>query len=199
MQQIQSHRKYYQSNENRRFINKYNINTGMIITFRYVGSVDPKPLVFIMDTNEFVPSEKKTMSGINLNYIPIGELNRLFIRMLSNAGWELDVQTNFPKVNLWDEDDPGIRPEIIYERIIKPDLLPRRDCWRTYKYTKMASVEQVIFDFDVQPLNKLKELAQGNLKKMDQISKSEMYKYLRGNIDDSDGSDLDWEDIYDEN
>ena len=37
------------------------------------------------------------------------------------------------------------------------------------------------------------------LQKMDQISKSEMYKYLRGNIDDSDGSDLDWEDIYDEN
>ena len=51
----------------------------MIITFRYpVGNKDPRPLVFVMDTDEYVtPATKKSFSGINLNYLPIGELNNL--------------------------------------------------------------------------------------------------------------------------
>tara|TARA_Y100000034_G_scaffold111980_1_gene145568 strand:- start:18 stop:560 length:543 start_codon:yes stop_codon:yes gene_type:complete len=175
--QIQSHRKYYQKAENRRFINKFNINTGMIITFRYVGSKDPKPLVFIMDTDEFTTADKKSVSGINLNYLPIGEVNRLFIRILGNVAWELDIQTRFPKVNFWDEEEPGIKPNIIYDKIIKPELLPRRDCWRTYKYNKIASVEQIIFEFDAKPLNQLSEIAK--TKKLETISKSDMYKYLK--------------------
>ena len=34
--------------------------------------------------------------------------------MLSKVGWDIDVHTKKAKVNLWEEEDPGVRPIILY-------------------------------------------------------------------------------------
>ena len=173
-----NHRRFYQNPISRRRIGKYQILNGMILTFNYKSKSDDKPLVFVMDTDEYAtPSKKKSFSGVNLNYLPLGEVNRFFINMLSRAPWEQDKATGMPKVDLWDNENPGVRPTIIYDNIVKPKILKKRDCWRTYKYNKIASVEQIIFEFDAKPLNQLSEIAK--TKKLETISKSDMYKYLK--------------------
>jgi len=164
--------------KNRKQIPKFDIKTGMIVTFGYQG-YDNRPLVFVMDTDEYTSSDKKSFSGINLNYIPVGEINNLFVRILQKAGWELDKKTKLPKVALYDEENPGTKIEPIYNSIIKTRLINRgKDCWRTYKYTKIkGTVEVIKFNFNVSPL---KEIVDDNFKGIKKISKSTMYKRLRG-------------------
>ena len=173
-----NHRKYYSSMKNRKAIGKFDIKTGMIINFSYDG-YDKRPLVFVVDTNEYAQVDKKTFSGVNLNYISIGEVNKLFTRMLEKAGWELDKKTKLPKVDLFDEEDPGVKIEPIYNSIIKSTLLNRRkDCWRTYKYKKIkGSVEVVRFEFTISPL---KEIVNVDFKGLKKINKTTMRRMLRG-------------------
>ena len=153
-----NHKKFYVKPEQRKSLGKFHIQTGMIITFKYKDAKkDKKPLVFVMDTDEYVKSENKKISGINLNYLPISYLNKFFIRMLDKVGWEFDRYTKLPKVDLWDEENPGVRPTIIYKKIVKIFLLNRIDCWRSYNYDKITSVEHVNFNFNVKPLSELKE------------------------------------------
>ena len=40
--------------------------------------------------------------------------------MLKRAPWEQDKATGMPKVDLWDNENPGVRPTIIYDNIVKP-------------------------------------------------------------------------------
>ena len=151
-----NHRKYYTQPLNRKRIGKYRIVNGMLITFRYKSKSDITPLVFVMDTDEYVtPSEKKSFSGVNLNYLPLGELNRFFVMVLQRAPWEQDKTTGMPKVDLYDDENPGVRPNIIYENIVKPKILQKRDAWRTYKYNKITHVEQIAFTFTDKILNDL--------------------------------------------
>ena len=168
-----NHRRFFNKPEQRRIMPKTEITSGMIVFFRYPAR-DKRPLVFVMDTDEFKAPDKRTFSGINLNYMPVGEVNRFFIKVLEKAPWEYSRITKMPKVDIWDEENPGIRPNIIYNNIVKREMLNRRDCWRTYKYKKSTLVEQVNFRFTSPPLNLLTE-GDGNLKK---ISKSEMHKRL---------------------
>ena len=112
-----NHRKFYIKPEHRKSLGKFNIQTGMIITFKYKDAErDKRPLVFVMDSDEFVKKENKKISGINLNYLPISYLNKFFIRMLEKVGWEFDRYTKLPKVDLWDEENPGMKPNIIYDQ-----------------------------------------------------------------------------------
>ena len=148
----------------------------MIINFKYSGGSDSKPLVFIMDTDEYRPPKQRNFSGINMNYLPIGDINKLFLRMLSRVGWEYSKTTKMPKVDLYDEENPGVRPIILYESFIKKQLLNRRDCWRTYMYTKSSLMEQIKFDFTVSPLNQIADFLP-----LGKITKSQMYKYLKNN------------------
>tara|TARA_Y100000310_G_C20329959_1_gene644789 strand:- start:56 stop:655 length:600 start_codon:yes stop_codon:yes gene_type:complete len=152
-----NHRRFYQKSERRKIIPKFEITAGMIITFKYDKGRDTRPLVFVMDTDEYVKAEKRRFSGINLNYMPIGELNQLFIKILAKTGWEYSKITKMPKVDIWDEENPGMRPEIIYNQIIKKQVLNKRDCWRTYKYIKCNMIEQVNFQFNIPPLDNLIE------------------------------------------
>ena len=109
-----------------------------------------------MDTDEYAtPSKKKSFSGVNLNYLPVGELNKFFLLILKKAPWEKDKFTGMPKVDLYDNENPGIRPSVIYENIVKPRILKKRDSWRTYKYNKITHVEQIAFKFENKVLNKL--------------------------------------------
>ena len=174
-----NHRKYYQSMKNRKQIGKFDITTGMIVTFAYQG-YDKRPLVFVIDTDEYAPVGKKTFSGVNLNYLPISEVNNLFVRVLQKASWELDKKTKVPKVDLFDEENPGAKIEPIYNSIIKATLLNRRkDCYRTYSYASLkGSVEIVKFEFNVSPL---KEIVNQDFKKLDKINRTTMYQLLRGN------------------
>lgn len=169
-----SHRKYYTDSKNRKVIGKFKITSGMIVNFRYPGT-DSKPLVFVMDTDEYVsPAKNKSFSGINLNYLSIGEINKFFIQVLSRANWEESKETGLPKVDLWDEEDPGTKPITIYNSFVKRGLLSRKECWRTYKYNKVSTVEQIKFDFSMPPLTALKEN-----KSLKKISKSTMYRKLK--------------------
>ena len=109
--------------KNRKQIGKFDITTGMIVTFAYQG-YDKRPLVFVIDTDEYAPVGKKTFSGVNLNYLPISEVNNLFVRVLQKASWELDKKTKVPKVDLFDEENPGAKIEPIYNSIIKAPQVP---------------------------------------------------------------------------
>ena len=125
-----SHRKYYTDSKNRKVIGKFKITSGMIVNFRYPGT-DSKPLVFVMDTDEYVSPAKN-------------------------------------------EEDPGTKPITIYNSFVKRGLLSRKECWRTYKYNKVSTVEQIKFDFSMPPLTALKEN-----KSLKKISKSTMYRKLK--------------------
>ena len=140
---------------------------------------DVKPEV-VIDTDEYAPVGKKTFSGINLNYLPISEVNNLFVRVLQKAAWELDKKTKVPKVDLFDEENPGAKIEPIYNSIIKATLLNRgKDCYRTYSYSSLkGSVEIVKFEFNVSPL---KEIINQDFKKLDKINRTTMNQLLRGN------------------
>ena len=173
-----NHLRYYSSMKNRLIIPKFDIKSGMIISFPYAGSYDRRPLVFVMDTNEYVSPEKKSFSGVNLNYLPMAEINSFFLKLLNRAGWELDEKTDFPKLDIWDEEDPGVRVETLYNVLVKKQLLQRgKDCWRTYKYKKVRTVQQIKFQFQISPL---KEIADADFTKLDKIDKSTMHKLLRG-------------------
>ena len=153
-----NHRKFYSQPKNRQILPKFSITNGMIINFKYVTGGDKRPLVFVMDTDEYIsPSSKKDFSGINLNYMPIAEINKFFIKVLTKARWEYSRVTKMPKVDIWDEENPGIRPNVIYSQIVKKQILNKRDCWRTYKYQKCSMIEQINFNFTSPPLNLLQE------------------------------------------
>ena len=53
-----NHKKYYLNPKNRKQINKFDIKSGMIINFPYKGNSDKRPLVFVMDTDEYAKQEK---------------------------------------------------------------------------------------------------------------------------------------------
>jgi hypothetical protein len=176
-----NHLRYYSAMKDRLIIPKFHITSGMIINFPYSGGSDKRPLVFVMDTDEYKSPDKKNFSGVNLNYLPISEINNFFIKLLNRAGWELDEKTDFPKLDIWDEEDPGVRVETLYNVLVKKQLLQRgKDCWRTYKYSKVTSVHQIKFNFQISPL---KEILDADFSKLDKIDKSTMYKLLRGKGD----------------
>ena len=135
-----------------------------------------------MDTNEYVKPVDKDFSGINFNYVSIDEINHFFIRLLNIAKWEVGA-TGFPKVDIFDEDDPGARPEIVYTKEVKTRLLQKRDCWRTYKYNKVNTVEQVNFRFNVSPLDEITSTVTNKNTEtnilVNSISKSTMYRKLK--------------------
>ena len=177
-----NHRRYYNSMKNRKQIAKFDIKSGMIVTFGYRG-YDKNPLVFVMGTDEYVAPEKKMFHGVNLNYIPLGEINQLFVRILQRVGWEVDKATKMPKIDIFDEEDPGFRVEPIFNSIVKPRLIDRgRDCWRTYKYSKlMGSIQIIKFNFNISPL---KEIMSPDFKNLPKISKTSMRKLLKGDESD---------------
>ena len=150
-----NHKRYYTKSKNRKILGKFDIKSGMIINFPYPGKSDKRPLVFVMDTDEYAKPDKKSFSGINLNYLSTTDINKFFIKLSNMVGWEIDVRTKLPKVDLWEEEDPGVKPTKIYNSIVKKDLLKRKDCWRTYKYNKVKSVEMINFQFEVEPLKSL--------------------------------------------
>ena len=143
------HRRFYSKKEDQVTIAKLNIKSGMIVEFNYRDSSGKpsKPLVFVMDTDEYVAADKKKFMGINLNYLPHTEIEKLFTNIGTKVGWKIDKQTNFPKVNLYEEEDIGMRPRIIFKPFVKNKLLNRFDCWRTYKYDKVKSSRQIKYRF----------------------------------------------------
>ena len=154
------HRRFYSKIDNRKVIPKLQIKTGMILEFTYRDKQgrSSRPLVFVMDTDEFVRTDKKVFHGVNLNMLPHIEVERLFINIMSKTGFEIDKETKFPKVNLYEEEDPGgIRPYVIYKPFVKAKLLNRFDCWRTYKYSTVKNLKQIKWDFKNKKLSKVYE------------------------------------------
>ena len=66
------HKRFYPKKSDRVSIQKFNTKSGMIVEFPYKNKKgeSSRPLVFVMDTNEFKSGDKRTFSGINLNHLP---------------------------------------------------------------------------------------------------------------------------------
>ena len=108
-----------------------------------------------MDTNEYVAKDKKTFSGVSLNYIPSMEIERLFKNIIKKTGFEIDKETKFPKINLYEEEDIGLRPSVIWKPFVKEKLMNRFDCWRTFKYTNVRNVKQIRYQFTSKELKEV--------------------------------------------
>tara|TARA_R110001583_G_scaffold50520_2_gene157690 strand:+ start:192 stop:683 length:492 start_codon:yes stop_codon:yes gene_type:complete len=151
------HRRFYSKKSDKKTIAPLNIKSGMIVEFMYRDKDDnsSKPLVFVVDTDEYGSKDKKTFHGLNLNHIPHTEVEKFIQAMGTKTGWELDKQSNFPKMNLYEEEDAGLRPNVVYKPIIKAKVLNRFDCWRTYKYTRVKSVNQIKWNFESKALKEI--------------------------------------------
>ena len=153
------HRRFYSKREDKISIPKLQIKSGQIVEFSYKdkNNKPSKPLVFVMDTNEYVAKDKKTFSGVSLNYIPSMEIERLFKNIIKKTGFEIDKETKFPKINLYEEEDIGLRPSVIWKPFVKEKLMNRFDCWRTFKYTNVRNVKQIKYNFTSKELQKIYE------------------------------------------
>ena len=151
------HKRFYSKNEDIRTIPKLQIKTGMIVEFNYrdKDKSPSRPLVLVMDTDEYTTSKKKKFSGLNLNYLPHTEIEKLFENIITKVGWELDKETNFPKLDLYEEENIGVRPKIIFKPFIKTKLLNRFDCWRTFKYRKVKTAKQIKYRFKSKNLSEI--------------------------------------------
>ena len=151
------HRRFYSKRDDKKTIAPMNIKSGMIIEFMYrdKNGKSSMPLVFVVETDEYLTQDKKAFHGLNLNHIPYVEVEKFFIAMGTRIGWELDEQSNFPKMNIYEEEDTGIRPNVVFKPIIKAKILNRFDCWRTYKYTRVKSVRQIKWNFESPELKKV--------------------------------------------
>ena len=78
---------------------------------------------------------------------------------MTKTNFENDKETKFPKLDLYEEEDPsGLRPSVIYKPFIKSKLLNRFDCWRSYSYKNVASsVKQIKWNFQSKKLSKVYE------------------------------------------
>ena len=150
------HKRFYSKKGDKKEIPPMNIKSGMIIDFNYrdKDGKPSKPLVFVVNTDEYGAKNKKVFHGLNLNHIPHTEVEKFFKAMGNKVGWELDKQSNFPKMNIYEEEDAGVRPDVVYKPIIKAKVLNRFDCWRTYKYTKVKSVKQIKWNFESNDMKK---------------------------------------------
>ena len=129
----------------------------MIVEFTYqdLKGKPSRPLVFVMDTDEYLSRNKKVFHGVNLNYIPPTAVERLFENILTKTNFEMDKETKFPKLNLYEEEDPsGLRPRVIYKPFVKQGLMNRYDCWRSYKYINVRNVKQIKWNFKSKKLSK---------------------------------------------
>ena len=151
------HKRFYSKNEDIRTIPKLQIKTGMIVEFNYrdKDKSPSRPLVLVMDTDEYTTSKKKKFSGLNLNYLPHTEIEKLFENIITKVGWELDKETNFPKLDLYEEENIGVRPRVIFKPFIKTKILNRFDAWRTYKYRQVKTVRQIKYRFQSESLSKI--------------------------------------------
>ena len=151
------HKRFYSKNEDIRTIPKLQIKTGMIVEFNYrdKDKSPSRPLVLVMDTDEYTTSQKKKFSGLNLNYLPHTEIEKLFENIITKVGWELDKETNFPKLDLYEEENIGVRPRIIFKPFIKTKILNRFDAWRTYKYRQVKTVRQIKYRFKSENLSEI--------------------------------------------
>tara|TARA_R110002012_G_scaffold31261_2_gene93839 strand:+ start:101 stop:592 length:492 start_codon:yes stop_codon:yes gene_type:complete len=155
------HKRFYAKRENFKNIPKLQIKSGMMIEFLYRAkdNKQSRPLVLVLDTDEFTARDKKVFHGINLNYLPPTTVEKLFVDIITKTNFENDKETKFPKLNLYEEEDPGgLRPSVIFKPFIKSKILNRFDCWRSYNYTSVASsVKQIKWNFKSPKLFKVYE------------------------------------------
>jgi len=153
------HRRFYSKQENLKSIPKMEIKSGMMVEFNYrdKDNKPSRPLVLVLDTDEYTTTMKKNFSGLNLNYLPHTEIEKLFENISQRVGWELDKQTNFPKLDLYEEENVGVRPMVIFKPFIKAKILNRFDAWRTYKYRQVKTVKQIKYKFQSNKLSKIYE------------------------------------------
>ena len=127
-------------------INKWTAINGMVVRFFHnkTGIHDIKPLVFIMDTDEFNSKpDKRSISGINLNYLPETTVQKMFTRLSRDLPMtDTKHGHSFTRFAIRDEENPsGLPGHLIYSKIISPIIVKEWDCYRTYLYKNLNSVQ----------------------------------------------------------
>ena len=70
------------------------LKEGMIVSFRYKGGSDKTPLVLVLYNDK----DKKMIEGINLNYLNLDRVTRLFEIMAEQHIMRSPPQWNWPSI-----------------------------------------------------------------------------------------------------
>jgi len=148
-------------------IQKSSMSAGSLVTFNYSGIhiIDKNPLII------FLYDDGNLAHGINFNYLYEHDIQNLFkfinsvipVRMISSK--EKSEITFTKEVNA----------KKLYESVIKPKLMsvPRtKDCYRTYKISKMTNLHLVNYKIDLIEKQVRKETGLGRRK----LSNPELFK-----------------------
>tara|TARA_Y100000593_G_scaffold57224_1_gene106521 strand:+ start:3755 stop:4348 length:594 start_codon:yes stop_codon:yes gene_type:complete len=139
---------HYRNYQNRRKIKPLNIMPGMILEFNYSSTTafDKKPLVLILHR----PREYNVIDGLNLNYLTTNELGQVIrqINKVSKVVWTEVGDSWFKRFQIkGDMSAKGVPADKLYEGIIKARILPKFDCYRTYKTQQIRNLQVVDLDF----------------------------------------------------
>ncbi len=118
---------------------------GMVISFRYRGGFDTNPLVLVIYNDR----KNKKIEGINLNYITLRRIEKLFESTISEgvpinmdemlAGETRDVT----RVQLSSRRRSGnVTPRKFYKEVVKSDTQVKTG-YRSYKLDKVSSIKAI--------------------------------------------------------
>ena len=125
---------------------------GMIVSFSYTSTRakavtnDYTPLVLVLYRNR----QKGLIEGVNLNYMPIAKVKKLFKLVGSRLRSEIltdekipGISTDFTRVQISSQRRrSNITPERFYEKVITEDPI-FKSAYRTYKYEALKNVALV--------------------------------------------------------
>ena len=139
---------HYRNYLHRQKVKPLSIVNGILVEFNYSkeSAFDKKPLVLVL----YRPRKFDTIDGLNLNYLTMNEVGDLFSIINSQAKVVYTKINNsyYKKFQIKGEvADEGINPETLYENIVKRRVLPKYNCYRTYKTNLMRNVSVVDYDF----------------------------------------------------
>jgi len=116
------------------------LKEGMIVSFRYKGGSDKSPLVLVLYNDR----DKKMIEGINLNYLNLDRVTRLFEIMVEqkvkvNKDEVIeDFESDITRVQLSSfKIKDNTTPPRFYRETIKSDSIIK-SAYRSYYLTKMS-------------------------------------------------------------
>ena len=118
---------------------------GMVVSFRYKDGFDNTPLVLVLYNDR----KKKMIEGINLNYITIRRIEKLF-EAIKQEGVPLEMDEiiagetrDTTRVQLSSQRRRGnVTPKKFYKEIVKSDTHVKT-AYRSYKLNKVSSIRAI--------------------------------------------------------
>ena len=128
---------------------------GAIVQFRYNTKAsttsDKWPLVLII----YLDRKTRLLHCINLNYLPLQVIHLMWRQISEFFGLDVEEKQKGEKkerqskVELFTREGDMTAGIKLYERVLKPKILERFDCYRTYSLKKIGRIEAIEFDMKV--------------------------------------------------